>query len=83
MARSHLAGAYLQDMPASLLYHYHLKIVGVKQKLFSDPAVTAIQQGSGSLFRKASHLARGATIAAAEGQAQVVPRSTSASPQQN
>ncbi|CAO0821053.1 hypothetical protein DFAR_2090031 [Desulfarculales bacterium] len=48
---------------------HHLKIAGVKQNLFSDPAVTAIQQGSGGLFRKANHLARGAFIAAAEEQA--------------
>ncbi|CAO0819799.1 hypothetical protein DFAR_1110069 [Desulfarculales bacterium] len=40
VARSHLAGASLQDMQASLL-HY-LKSAGVKRNLFSDPAVTAI-----------------------------------------
>ncbi|CAO0819785.1 hypothetical protein DFAR_3180018 [Desulfarculales bacterium] len=38
----------------------------------SGPAVTAIQQGFGSLFRRANHLARGAFIAAAEEQAQTV-----------
>ncbi|CAO0824866.1 hypothetical protein DFAR_960002 [Desulfarculales bacterium] len=32
---------------------------------FSDQAVTAIQQGSSGLFRKANHLARGVIIAAA------------------
>ncbi|CAO0820254.1 hypothetical protein DFAR_1460010 [Desulfarculales bacterium] len=53
------------------LLHY-LKIAGIKQKLFSDPAVNAIHQGSGGLFRGANHLARGALIAAAEEQAQVV-----------
>ncbi|CAO0824571.1 hypothetical protein DFAR_710034 [Desulfarculales bacterium] len=41
-------------MQAYLLHH--LKIAGVKQKLFSDPAVTAIQQGSGGLFRRANPL---------------------------
>ncbi|CAO0823088.1 hypothetical protein DFAR_3460067 [Desulfarculales bacterium] len=70
MAKSHLVGASLQDMQAYLLYH--LKIVGVKQKLFSDSAVTAMQQGSGGLFRRAKHLARGAIIAAAEEQTQIV-----------
>ncbi|CAO0824702.1 hypothetical protein DFAR_840006 [Desulfarculales bacterium] len=70
MARSHLAGSSLQDMQAYLL-HY-LKIAGAKQNLFSDPAVTAIQQGSGVFVRRANHLARGALIAAAEGQTQVV-----------
>ncbi|CAO0822674.1 hypothetical protein DFAR_3220005 [Desulfarculales bacterium] len=63
LAKSHLAGVSLQNMQAYLLHH--LKIVGVKQNLFSDQAVTAIQQGSSGLFRKANHLARGAIIAAA------------------
>ncbi|CAO0822555.1 hypothetical protein DFAR_3170014 [Desulfarculales bacterium] len=44
VARSHLAGASLQDMQAYLLHHlHHLNIAGVKQNLFSDPVVTAIQ----------------------------------------
>ncbi|CAO0820566.1 hypothetical protein DFAR_160010 [Desulfarculales bacterium] len=44
MARSYLAGVFLQDMQAYLLHHLHrLNIAGVKQNLFSDPAVTAIQ----------------------------------------
>ncbi|CAO0823813.1 hypothetical protein DFAR_3920021 [Desulfarculales bacterium] len=50
---------------------HYLKIAGVKRNLFSDPVTTAIQQGSGGLFRRASHLARGAIIAAAEKQTQV------------
>lgn len=70
VARSHLAGVSLQDMQAYLLHH--LKIAGVKHNLFSEAAVTAIQQGSGGLFRRANHLARGALIAAAEEKAQVV-----------
>ncbi|CAO0823507.1 hypothetical protein DFAR_3740005 [Desulfarculales bacterium] len=61
--RSHLAGVSLQDMQVYLLHH--LKIAGVEQNLSSDPAVTAIQQGSGGLFRRANHLARGAIKAAA------------------
>ncbi|CAO0821430.1 hypothetical protein DFAR_2330017 [Desulfarculales bacterium] len=48
VARSHLAGGSLQNMQAYLLHH--LKIEGVKQNLLADPAVTAIQQGSGNLF---------------------------------
>jgi general secretion pathway protein A len=70
VARSHLAGVSLQDMQAYLLHHF--KIAGVKQTLFSDPAVTAIQQGSGGLFRRTNHLPRGAIIAAVEEHAQVV-----------
>ncbi|CAO0824581.1 hypothetical protein DFAR_710044 [Desulfarculales bacterium] len=64
VARSHLAGVFLQDMQAYLLRP--LKIAGVKLNLFSDPAVTAMQQSSGGLFRRANHLARSATIAAAK-----------------
>ncbi|CAO0824298.1 hypothetical protein DFAR_570011 [Desulfarculales bacterium] len=40
VARSHLAGVSLQSMQAYLLHH--LKIAGVKQNLFADPAITAI-----------------------------------------
>ncbi|CAO0820964.1 hypothetical protein DFAR_2040004 [Desulfarculales bacterium] len=57
-------------MQAYLLNHF--KIASTTQSLFSDPAVTAIQQGSGGLFRRANHLAQGAFIAAAEAQTQVV-----------
>ncbi|CAO0820755.1 hypothetical protein DFAR_1860039 [Desulfarculales bacterium] len=64
LARSHLTGVSFQNMQAYLLHH--LKIADVRQNLFSDPAVTATQQGSGGFFRKANHLARGAIIAAAE-----------------
>ena len=47
---------------------HHLAIAGVKRMLFEDAAVTAIHQGSGGLFRKANHLARGAIIAAAKSE---------------
>ncbi|CAO0821612.1 hypothetical protein DFAR_2500009 [Desulfarculales bacterium] len=70
MARSHLASLSLQDMQAYL--PHHLKVAGVKQNFFSDPAVTAIQQDFGGLFRRANHLARSAIIATAEEQTQVV-----------
>ncbi|CAO0824082.1 hypothetical protein DFAR_4040041 [Desulfarculales bacterium] len=70
MARSHLAGVSPQGMPYYLLHH--LKIAGVKQNLFSDTAVAAIQQGFGRLLRRANHLARGVVIAAAKEQIQVV-----------
>ncbi|CAO0821145.1 hypothetical protein DFAR_2160001 [Desulfarculales bacterium] len=57
-------------MQAYLLHH--LKLAGVKHNLFSDQAVTVIRRGSGGLFRRANHLARGAIIATAEEQTQVV-----------
>ena len=47
---------------------HHLAIAGVKKNLFEPPAITAIHQGSGGLFRKANHLARGALLAAAKRQ---------------
>jgi hypothetical protein len=40
--------------------------------LFDPAAVTAIHQGSGGLFRKANHLARGSLIAAAHDQSAMV-----------
>ncbi len=66
VARSHLDGVNRQDMEQYL--RHHLFISGVKKNLFDQAAVTAIHQGSGGLFRKANHLARGALIAAAKQQ---------------
>jgi len=64
VARSHLEGANLALMTQYIAHH--LAIAGVDQKLFEDAAVIAVHQGSGGLFRKANHLARGALIAAAQ-----------------
>lgn len=66
VARSHLEGVDRRGMEAYLSHHLHL--AGVKTPLFEEAAVTAIQQGSGGLFRKANHLARGALIGAARSQ---------------
>jgi general secretion pathway protein A len=44
---------------------HHLKIAGLDHSVFTEQAITAIHQGSGGLFRKANHLARGALVAAA------------------
>jgi type II secretory pathway predicted ATPase ExeA len=63
IARSHLPGVNRQEM-ADYLSH-HLSIAGIKSNPFEEPAITAIHQGSGGIFRKANHLARGALIAAA------------------
>ena len=49
---------------AAYLSH-HLKIVGGKEGLFTEEAVTAIHQSSGGLLRRAGSLARGALLAAA------------------
>jgi general secretion pathway protein A len=63
IAKSHLQGVDLAGMSAYL--EHHLSIAGVDQLLFDKTAVMAIHQGSGGLFRKANHLARGSLIAAA------------------
>jgi type II secretory pathway predicted ATPase ExeA len=70
VARSHLEGASREQMLAYL--NHHLSIAGIKQPLFSEAAVTAIHQGSGGLFRRANHLARGALIAAANEKCQQI-----------
>ena len=70
VARSHLEGVNRQDMEQYL--KHHLSIAGIEKNLFDPSAVTAIQQGSGGLFRKANHLARGALIAAAKAQSMAV-----------
>ena len=70
VARSHLEGIDLDQM--QLYLAHHLAIAGVKTQLFSPPAITAIQQGSAGLLRRANDLARGALIAAANEQCQQV-----------
>ena len=70
VARSHLEGVNHQDMEQYL--RHHLSIAGVKKNLFDQAAITAIHQGSGGLFRRANHLARGALIAAAKEQSMTV-----------
>jgi len=70
VARSHLDGVDRGDMEGYLLHH--LAIAGINKNIFDDAAVTAIHQGSGGLFRKANHLARGALIAAAKEQSMIV-----------
>ncbi len=70
VARSHLEGIDLEQM--QLYLTHHLAIAGVKTQLFSSQAITAIQQGSAGLLRKANNLARGALIAAANEKCQQV-----------
>lgn len=70
VAKSHFVGADRDQMQAYL--RHHLGIAGVQNMLFDDTAITAIHQGSGGIFRKANHLARGALIAAALQKAKAV-----------
>lgn len=70
VAKSHLQGIDLEQM--QLYLTHHLSIAGVKTQLFSLPAITAIQQASAGLLRRANHLARGALIAAATEKCQQV-----------
>lgn len=70
IGKSHLDGLKYKDM-AGYIKH-HLKIAGVKEQLFPDEAILAIHQGSGGLLRRANLLAKGALIAAAREQCQVV-----------
>ncbi len=70
VARSHLEAVDRQGMEEYL--HHHLSIAGLKNNPFEEQAITAVHQGSGGLFRKANHLARGALIAAAGDKSQAV-----------
>jgi len=70
VARSHLEGVHREGMEAYITHH--LTIAGIRTNPFDETAVTAIHQGSGGLFRKANHLARGALIAAAQDQSVTV-----------
>jgi type II secretory pathway predicted ATPase ExeA len=70
VGRCHLQGVDQQGMEDYLAQH--LAIAGVHNSLFEASAVTAIHQGSGGLFRKANHLARGSLIVAARGKSRLV-----------
>ena len=70
VARSHLKATNLDGMKTYL--GHHLAIAGVEHNLFDQTALTAIHQGSGGLFRKANHLARGSLIATAAKQKSMV-----------
>jgi len=70
VARSYLKAVNREGMEEYIAHH--LQITGVKHSPFEEQAITAIHQGSGGLFRKANHLARGALIAAAAEKSQTV-----------
>lgn len=63
VGKTHLEGISLTQMQGYL--QHHLEIAGISERLFTEEAVVAIQQGSGGLLRRANLLARGALIAAA------------------
>lgn len=70
VAKSHFVGIGRDEMKVYLLHH--LKIAGIRNMLFDDTAITAIHQGSGGIYRRANHLARGALVAAAMDQQKTV-----------
>lgn len=70
VSRSHMEPVSRQEMEQYLVHH--LALTGVKSGIFEDAAITAIQQGSGGIFRKANHLARGALVAATDSQSSIV-----------
>ena len=70
VGRSHLEGVTREQMEQYL--KHHLVIAGVKNNIFDETAVTAIHQGSGGLFRKSNHLARGAIIVAAKNKSMTI-----------
>lgn len=61
IAKAHLTGISEHQMEEYLAHH--LKVSGVKLKLFTSNAVSAIWQGSGGLLRRANFLAKGALVA--------------------
>lgn len=70
VGRSHLEGVTREQMEQYLTHH--LAVAGVNNNIFDQTAITGIQQGSGGLFRKANHLARGAIIVAAKQKSMTV-----------
>ena len=70
VARAHLKAVNRERM--ELYINHHLALAGLKNSPFDEQALTAVHQGSGGLFRKANHLARGALIAAAAEKSQQV-----------
>jgi general secretion pathway protein A len=70
VGRTHLQGADRKQMQQYL--DHHLGLAGLKHSVLEETAITAIHQGSGGLFRKANHLARGAIIAAAKAESTMV-----------
>ena len=64
VARGALTSLTRAELDSYLLHH--LNLAGLPSSPFSEEALTAIYQGSGGIFRRANHLARGALIAASK-----------------
>ena len=67
---------YLEGVVVESSYHWYWLVDGLQEHgykvHFDETAITAIRQGSGGLFRKASHLARGAIIVAAKNKSMTI-----------
>jgi len=70
VGKCHLQGVDKKGMEEYL--SHHLSIAGVNRNIFESSSITAIHQGSGGLFRKANHLARGSIIVAARKKSAMV-----------
>ncbi len=70
VGKCHLQGVDKKGMEEYL--NHHLSLAGIHRNIFENAAITAIHQGSGGLFRKANHLARGAIIVAAKKKSTMV-----------
>lgn len=70
VARTHLEAVDREGMERYI--QHHLAIAGLQNSPFENAALTAVHQGSGGLFRKANHLARGSLIAAASEKSHTV-----------
>lgn len=61
LGKIHLSSIERDQMEEYVLHH--LKSAGIKKMLFSESSITAIQQGSGGILRKANFLAKGSLVA--------------------
>lgn len=61
ITRAHLSAISMDQMKDYI--QHHMKIVGIKNIIFTENAISAIYQGSGGMLRKANALARGSLLA--------------------
>lgn len=64
VAKAHLSSIDRIQMEEYLAHH--LSYAGIKKNIFTEPAITAIHQGSGGLLRKANSLSKGGLIGASK-----------------